>query len=1276
MRRLTLKRWISLLLAAALVFAMVPLSPVQAAVSFTFDGLSTDENSPTQVNSDTIEVKGSYFGVATDTITYEVVQIVNGQEAAKFSGVGVSPLLTGTNNFTFSNVKLFEGLNKITVSGNASGSLQANSAYVFFPNMPTIYEISLTDGRTLLANKPTLVASETIALMFRAPNATNVTVQGKPAYSGGGDVFLISDIEVNPGLNTLVFVASNATKTYTITREVVRLYDLGSTVYDVSIDNNSGTPTKVKLDGFPTVGSNLNNDTLSGTISGKIVLPVVANTTPSFDIEVTRQSNGLPVAWSNSATSVAAQNITKIEDLSVTGATYEYAVYSFTTGANTITFTDSDQYRVQMDGQFGPIDIDFGLSFNYRKNTSPYFTEVKQLYNVTETSTTGVYNYGSSSKFTNGLSFFQAPIWLGVTLNNFDPANHAIVIESVQNGAANPSLTYEVNGNNAANYYKSTNGEYLFKITNFPAGEQTLTLRAIDKSNGNAVEDTATFDITYIPTPFIHLTNIQDGKIFTSENDFKSTNASTPVLTGKLINFNLTPSGGGLPDDLKSLAITINGTTIRADNDPQNRIGFVTSGGAYTGEFTFQNYGDDNLYLVNGPNTIIVTANNGGVPVSTHITVYLFPGNVPQVTTITPVPVGQATDANNLFQNNGTSELTYSTTERAFEVLFSVVNASQVVVTIDGQTQPYATSTKSGSAFNDSAQLTFLGSGANGTANFRLLYVPPVAGQPSLQLPETGTKSVTIMAVAGTTTSSKTLQITRVRVPYKIKSPLLPQERVINQNFITVSIEAEGADSITIGKEEMIKGSDGLFRLELTDLKKGENRIKFTITTGNTKTNGEFSITYADQNEVGAQYKTTMPSSGKLNLFNGALTLSFPKGTLLKQPQTVNQINAPQIDLFNGQKLLFGIADKQDGRTLKRYNRVGEIANNVPQDGNLATISADPYATSLLSGSRQHFGFASELFWIDAGYFDGTSNQYKTVDGLHPYATSNNGSDRFFNRNASKWLVPTQRGTITLKYDPSIRNEIAQNLSIWRFSDNTWHNIGGVVNTSNKTVTASFDGFGYYAVMSLRYGFDDITGHDYARNHLNTMFAKGIMTARSNSVFGVYENITRGEFATMVVKILDLPLNYAPESTSNFNQLTFNDVPAANVPNALWDYRYIETAARAGIISGVGPRQFAPNAYLTREQAAVIIARAMNYKLGTPEKDRESLAKQFTDAGTIDYYAVSHVQAVVKAKIMQGQKNTVEGQSKATYSFNPKSYLNRADMAIIAYNLMSNLKRL
>jgi len=1273
----TPKRWTSLLLAVALMLTLLPIPPASAAVTFTFDNFSTDPNSPTQVNGDTIDLSGSFSGVAANTITYKVEQIVDGKVVASTPGTGVAPIIEGTNRYIFANVQLYPGLNKITVSGNASGSIQSDSAYVFFPNVPTIYDIQLTDGREVSINRPTLINTETAALMFKAPNATSVTVQGKSAFSGGGDTFLVSDIPLVEGLNTLVFVASNATNTYSVTRDVVRLYDQGTTAFDVKIVGGPDI-AETLLDGFPTVGSNdKTNDQLIGYVKGKFAVPKdPANPVPDVNVHISKTDGGATIIN-------AAATPKKLMELSVTGATYDYVIYEFETNtapAQWLTIGDNDQYSLALTGTYGAEAIDFSLLFNYRKDNTPYITEVRQLYNVTETaSNSGIYSYTSSSLFTDNLTFFQTPIWVRVDMNNYSNTAHKIALDTLQGGTilGSPQITYE--------QYVSTNGEVILKITNLPAGDQTLNIRIQDLANQEL--DVKQIPLTFIPTPFIQLLNLYDGQQFKSQSEFTSSNndaENNPAIVGKLVNFNMTlPNPGNpsiLPIDLSTLTVSINGTTKSVASDSARFYLVQDAGGNYTGEFRFNNYNDPNvdrsLQLVNGPNTIVISAKAGGIPVSTHITVYLFPDNLPQVRTIQPVPIGESSDPDNLYQPTG--ELTYTTTERTVEVLFSVVNVmtpgGEVVVNIDGQQHTRSVWNSATSNFVSESGIEFQGTSPGGVANFRLLYSAPANPEDtSLALPETGTKSITIMAVAGTTTSSKTLQITRIRVPYKILSPMLPEERVINQNFITVSIDAEGADEITIGKERMVKGADGIFRLEMNNLKKGDNKIKFTITTGSTKTNGEFTITYATQNEVGAQFKAQLPNSGKLSAFNGAIEIAFPKGTMLKQPSATSQTNAPHIDLFNSQQLLLGIADPIDGRTVKRYNRVGEYVNGVPQDGKFANINENQYVKNILQGTRANFGYASDLFWVDAGYFDNTGNTFKLVDGLHPYEATNNDAVYLRGNNPNKWLVPTNRGTITLKYDPSIRAEAARNLSVWKFTGNAWHNIGGVVKTNNNTITAPFDGFGYYAVMMMRYGFEDITGHPYARNHLNAMFAKGIMQPRSNASFGVYENITRGEFATMIVKILDLPLNYDTDPAL----LTFNDVPNYPVSGALWDYRYIETAARAGIISGLAPRIFNPGGYLTREQAAIMIAKAMNYKIGDLEKDRAALTKQFTDAGLIDYYAISYVQAVVRFKIMQGQPNPLEeGQTKPTFSFNPKANLNRADMAIISYNLMEKLKRL
>lgn len=1237
------RKTFSFLMAMAMVVSIISIPPANAASDyFHFTDYSTSEDSPTQVNSGTIDIAGNYNGVSFDSISFKIETIsrkgTEWEVIGVLDGTGTAPHQEGQNGFRFTNVKLpREGLNRITVTGRASGNLVSGVAYVYFPNVPTVYNVQLVDGRPLAADVPTVVDTNTISLTLKAPNATSVLVQGRNAMSGGTDDYLITNVPVSPGLNKIQIVASNATMSYTLSRDVV-YYNGSPIAYDVKIDSTS-------LEGNPTVGPN-NAVNLSGEITGKLIVELDQSnpSDPVVFAEIKDRSGNLV------ATDPLNTNTTTVSEdkkVSVTGAVYSFAIYDFVSVAD-YTVQKSDDYILNIVTNFSTITgANFPLPFTYRSGDSPIIEEVRQLYNVTEpTDPDRTVQFSSSSLFTEDLVFFQTPIWLSVKTRpgsfDLDDNNYKAELTTTVGGnlVGDPAFTYVLDHDDHP-YYQTSTGELVFKITNLPAGEQILNITLTNTIPADDESVTKHISLNYVPTPFIDLDNMYNGKIYHSA-------AELSAITGKLINFNL---DAGSPD-LDSFWVTVNGTTHQMKNG-----GGQTPIDTATGTFNYP-LTDLNQQLVDGPNRITITGMASGVPVTTSITVYLFSDQLPRVVDLRPVPVTNPrsnNDADQKFMLD--QELAYTTHERAMDVLFSVSQADSVSVSIDGD---HHTSTTAGTLNpEDLTKMIVDGSG------FRLINIP---------LPATGVTSVTVTAARGTTTASQTLQITRVQLPYVILSPILPEEQVINQNFINVSIRAEGADQILLGKEEMVRGEGDIFRAQINNLKKGNNTIKFTITTGGNKQNGQFVINYAAQNEVGAQYKAPMPSSGKLSAFNDAITIQFPRGTMLRTPENkLLDSNMPPVDLFNAQQLMLGIADPHDGRTIKRYNRVGEMVGNVPQDGNFAMIS--PRWSTFLNNGRAQFRFASELFWVDAGFYNADSSKYEVLDGMHPYHvdSANNRDYSFALRGPNQWFVPTNRGEVTLKYDPSIRNESAKNLSVWYFSDNIWKNIGGTVNTSRKTITAPMEGFGYYAVMSVRYGFDDITGHRYARNYLDTMFAKGIMEPMGGSIFGVYDNITRGEFATMIVKILDLPLNYDLDP----NKLTFQDVPPFGLQGAMWDFRHVETAARAGIISGMGPRVFRPGDFLTREQAAAIIARAMNYKLGTPEKDLSSLTKQFVDAGSIEYYALTSVQAVVKDKIMQGSPNPLqEGEKKPTFSFNPKSNLNRADMAIIAYNIMAKLRRI
>jgi hypothetical protein len=108
----------------------------------------------------------------------------------------------------------------------------------------------------------------------------------------------------------------------------------------------------------------------------------------------------------------------------------------------------------------------------------------------------------------------------------------------------------------------------------------------------------------------------------------------------------------------------------------------------------------------------------------------------------------------------------------------------------------------------------------------------------------------------------------------------------------------------------------------------------------------------------------------------------------------------------------------------------------------------------------------------------------------------------------------------------------------------------------------------------------------------------------------------------------------------------------------------VETAAGYGIIKGYGDGNFGPNDKITREEAMLMIARAMNITgLDAKLSDGEATAllQGFADAGDVSGYAETQVAACLKTGVITGR----DGGRIA-----PKEYITRAEVAVIVERLL------
>ena len=196
-----------------------------------------------------------------------------------------------------------------------------------------------------------------------------------------------------------------------------------------------------------------------------------------------------------------------------------------------------------------------------------------------------------------------------------------------------------------------------------------------------------------------------------------------------------------------------------------------------------------------------------------------------------------------------------------------------------------------------------------------------------------------------------------------------------------------------------------------------------------------------------------------------------------------------------------------------------------------------------------------------------------------------------------------------------------------------------VSNPFKITVTAE-DGKtinGYTVTVKALDKFSDVVAGAYYYDYVYAAAEAGVIMGYEDGSFKPNNNVTRGEFAAFVTRMLGVDV-------SSYTTTTFTDVPADH-----YQLKYIAYLSEAGIVAGDGTGKFNPNAPITREDAAVIVAKAL--KLGTTTS-----STSFADDAKISGYAKKYVAACAKAELIKGMGNN-------TYS--PLTKITRGQAAVI-----------
>jgi|GEM_PF-1034117 len=189
----------------------------------------------------------------------------------------------------------------------------------------------------------------------------------------------------------------------------------------------------------------------------------------------------------------------------------------------------------------------------------------------------------------------------------------------------------------------------------------------------------------------------------------------------------------------------------------------------------------------------------------------------------------------------------------------------------------------------------------------------------------------------------------------------------------------------------------------------------------------------------------------------------------------------------------------------------------------------------------------------------------------------------------------------------------------------------------------------YSAVWSPQY-FTDTANH-WAQQAIQNMGSRLIIEGIGDGQFAPDREITRAEFAAIIVRALGLK----PQA----GEPLFSDVKGTE-----WYSNTINTAYAYGLINGYSNGSFHANEKITREQAMLILSRARELtglKVNVAELNQEDILAQFKDRDELAAWAQGSVTENVHLGLITGRSTT---------ELAPKGNMTRAEVATIVQRLL------
>jgi len=130
-------------------------------------------------------------------------------------------------------------------------------------------------------------------------------------------------------------------------------------------------------------------------------------------------------------------------------------------------------------------------------------------------------------------------------------------------------------------------------------------------------------------------------------------------------------------------------------------------------------------------------------------------------------------------------------------------------------------------------------------------------------------------------------------------------------------------------------------------------------------------------------------------------------------------------------------------------------------------------------------------------------------------------------------------------------------------------------------------------------------GYEWAESSVETLATEGIVNGKGNGMFDPGANVTREEFAKMIVSLF------------NFNVVSPN-FKFTDVNKDSWYYEYVRRAHGCRVINGISDTLFGSGQNILRQDAVVMVYNALKY---INRAENGDVIKNFNDESEVSDYA-------------------------------------------------------